>query len=968
MYRETVLLNGTWEITFDRDNSGVGAGLFTDSAIPFDRTIEVPSTWNLIEPEYEGVAFYRTRFRLESGHEGKTIRLRFDAVNYFAEVAVNGTVIGSHEGGYTPFELDITGAVRFDRDNTLVVRVIDPPNDGTGREIEGLRHMEIPSGKESWYVNFSGIWQNVSLIITDRTYIEDMFITADPAEKTARVRLIIRSDRARDGEIILFVSTPEGSQVLSSCSRMACIEEGRNLALIDLPLDGFGLWELSSPVLYTMTARLSCEHAITDSVSERFGIRSFEIRDNFFYLNGEKIILRGLLHQQQYPKNLACPESKEETRRIVRLLKEGGWNLIRVHIRPTTPEFLDVCDEEGMLVFEEPAIGWIVDSEKLEARALTEVRDMVSRDRNHPSVVMWGILNESGVRGAPDILGRTKMYWNKADMGVQRLKPALARAIREEDPGRIISDDSGAVTCNYYLPGSDEPVRYYDNHLYMSYPLSHAGYEIFRNLGKPEDFFRSHQFETFTINHRIGGGSPDKLFLQSEFGCGGIPLWPEVLKHYEDGAGVTYRDEAVYRRIDGILRDYYARELADVFDSYEAALRETQAVQAMSARRMIEALRTNSLCAGYVFTQLHDNDYECNAGILDPLFHPKEAYHAAREANSPLRVVVETWERTIFPGGTFTIMVYIVNDAGISGAVDLAVTVTNPDGSALLDERKQLGIGPGIATAFTGSARTGDSAGVYTTRAELSKGGELIDSAVYSTYALPPTGDVSELKSIHLVDFDGRVLTWLEGHGVGTSAANPGLYVVGPVDKKRLGDARIAEVLRKVKEDGADVLFLGLPLICLSDADEELQELRDQGKYVCWCSPTELETDVFDFPIPYYDSKPRFAGPYHYFRKHPVFEGLDPGHVLDDRYANIMPLTSVRIDGMKTLGGSFGTPIGYHFRIRGCEHARDPRYGADLAVVPYGRGRFVISTYRIAENLGSDPAADRLLWNLLRGV
>jgi hypothetical protein len=81
-----------------------------------------------------------------------------------------------------------------------------------------------------------------------------------------------------------------------------------------------------------------------------------------------------------------------------------------------------------------------------------------------------------------------------------------------------------------------------------------------------------------------------------------------------------------------------------------------------------------------------------------------------------------------------------------------------------------------------------------------------------------------------------------------------------------------------------------------------------------------------------------------------------------------MPLTSVRIEGSETLGGSFGTPIGYHYKIRGCEHARDPRYGSDLAVVPYGRGRLIISTYRIDGNLGKDPVADRLLWNMLRGI
>ena len=967
MSRETISLNGSWDIQYDPENTGQHAGWANNKTMLFDNTIEVPSTWNLYNPDYEGVAYYRRTFLPERKYENKTIRLRFGAVNYSAEVFLNGTTLGKHEGGYTPFEFDITDAVRFDEDNLLVVRVVDPPNDGSGKAIDGLKHMEIPSGKESWYVNFSGIWQDVELIISDKTYIDTAVVTPNIGDGSITVRLVVKSCDVCDGDITFSAATPDGSREIASDTRIICIEKGENLSLVQLQLDSFLCWEPDNPELYLLTVNLDCRNHTSDSLSVKFGMRQFELKDNFFYLNGKMIILRGLLHQQQYPKNLAYPESKDEIRRIIRLLKKGGWNLIRAHIRPTTPAFLDVCDEEGMLVFEEPAIGWIVESENLKERALTEVREMTRRDRNHPSIVMWGILNESGVRGAPDILGRTKMYWNQSDMGVQNIKHELARAIRKEDPSRIISDDSGAVTCNYYLPDSSEPVNYFDNHLYMSYPLSHAGFEVFRNLGHPEDFFHSHQFGSFHIDHRIGGGSPDKLFLQSEFGCGGLPLWPKVLKYYDDGSGVTYRDEAVYRRIDGILRDYYSKELEGVFDSYEEALAETQKVQAASVRRMVEALRANSLCSGYVFTQLHDNDYECNAGILDPLFQPKLAYQASREANRAFRIVLEIWERTVYTGGKFNVSVTVVNDAGISGECDLFIAVSSSGCEQMFSTLKRFTAEPGIQEVFSGEISAGDIEGMLTTKVVVIQGDSPLDSAAYTTHVLAGFSDSTLFKRTHLIDFDGAVRSWFDKHSLSVTSDNPELYVIEPSDKSQLADNRIIEALEHVKNNGGDVLFLGLPLICLSDADEELQELRDQGKYVCWCSPTEFESDTFDFPIPYYDSKPRFVGPYHYFKKHPVFEGLDPGHILDDRYANIMPLTSVRIDGAETIGGSFGTPIGYHFKIRGCEHALDPRYGSDLAVVPYGKGRLIISTYRIADNLGVDPVADKLLSNMLRG-
>ncbi|MHB9028693.1 MAG: glycoside hydrolase family 2 protein, partial [Candidatus Latescibacterota bacterium] len=949
MSREAISLNGTWEIRFDSGNIGAREG-WAVKEWPETRTIDVPSTWNIIEPEYEGVAFYRRKFMVSGEHRGRKIRLRFAAVNYAAEVWINGVRIGEHEGGYTPFEFDIGDAVLFDTENDLTVRVVDPPNDGSGRAVDGLRHMEIPSGKESWYVNFSGVWQEVELLITGHTYVDDVHIVPDIKRGTIQARMTIQSESNQDGLLSFTITTLDGETELARQIRPVSLDKGLDLVSLDIPVPNSQYWEPENPALYLLTAGFSTRDGFSDSITVRFGMRALEVRNNFFFLNGKRIILRGVLHQQQYPKNLACPESKEEARRIVRLLKEGGWNLIRMHIRPTTPEFLDVCDEEGMLVFEEPAIGWIVESDKLRERAITEVRDMVRRDRNHPSIVMWGILNESGVRGAPDVLGRTKMYWDQGEMGIQKYKPELARIIRDEDSSRIITDDSGAVTCNYYLPDSYQPVSYYDNHLYMSYPLSHAGFEVFRNLGRPEDFFRSYQFEGFPLNYRIAGGSPEKLFFQSEFGCGGLPLWPEVLAAYEDGSGVTYRDEAVYRRIDHLLREHYDSELADVFPSYEDMLRETQRIQAVSARRMIEALRANSLCAGYVFTQLHDNDYECNAGLLDPLFRPKLAYSSAQEANRPMRVVLETHERTVYPGGEYAATIYLVNDAGFAGTMEMNLTVSSPDGSVMRDEWLRLPAREGVQEASTIVVRGLAEEGAYITRVALLTGSQEIDSAFQVNQVISPRTYGIEPRQFALVPFEGKVSAHLTRIGVNprvivraTDGTIPGsdFYVIEPInDEDDLEDTRLPGILDQVRQ-GADALFLGLPLVCLSDADEKLQELRDQGKYVCWCSPADLETDLFGFPVEYFDSKPRFAGPYHYFRPHPVFEGMDPGHVLDERFANIMPLTSLRIKGAKTLGGAFGTPAGYHFKIRGCERALDLRAGADLCVVPYGKGRLI---------------------------
>ncbi|MFA6472329.1 MAG: hypothetical protein WCU00_09845, partial [Candidatus Latescibacterota bacterium] len=434
-----------------------------------------------------------------------------------------------------------------------------------------------------------------------------------------------------------------------------------------------------------------------------------------------------------------------------------------------------------------------------------------------------------------------------------------------------------------------------------------------------------------------------------------------------------------------------------VFPTYEDALRETQRVQAVSVRRMIEALRSNQLLAGYIYTQLHDNDYECNAGILDPLFQPKLAYYAAQEANRKIRIVLETYERVVYRNGEFNVTIYLVNDAGIFGSMEMELTVTGPDGKLIRNDMLQIQAREGIQEIYTMVIRNAGQEGMYITKATLYSDKKILDTALYTNQVLSPLKEKSgsipsgritsgskisdsvkaDPPSFYLVDFKGKVQDWMAMNDIefktklpdrnnSRSSTDAGFYVVEPIENEDdLKDSRIPIVLEQVR-GGATALFVELPLICLSDADEKLQELRDRGKYVCWCSPTDLETDVFGFPIQYLDSKPRFVGPYHYFKKHPVFDGLDAGHILDDRFSRVMPLASLKIEGAETLGGVFGTPIGYHFNIKGCEKARNPRFGADLCTVKYGKGKLVFSTYRLENNLGVDPVADRLLWNMLR--
>ena len=153
MSRQTVSLNGVWTVVFDEKNEGKERGFF--KRFPKGVQVPVPGVWELVRPGYDGVGWYATSFCVEPEWKKGCLRLRFGAVNYFCEAWINGKFVGSHEGGYTPFEFDVTGTVRTG-DNTLVVRVINPCR---RKVIEGFRSgaplnaSDCPTWKAGWYWN-----------------------------------------------------------------------------------------------------------------------------------------------------------------------------------------------------------------------------------------------------------------------------------------------------------------------------------------------------------------------------------------------------------------------------------------------------------------------------------------------------------------------------------------------------------------------------------------------------------------------------------------------------------------------------------------------------------------------------------------------------------------------------------------------------------------------------------------------
>ena len=244
-----------------------------------------------IEEDYEDVAWYGRTFKVPSTWKGKVIMLRFGAVNYLAEVWLNNEAVGFHEGGYTPFEFDVSEILKFEDENFLVVRVIGPliTKDIV---IDGIGRNDVPHWRGAIA---GGIWQSVRLIATEKIFIKDVFVEPKVDEKLAIVHVKIENKmlRNQDVSVIFKVSNWKGSsKVVAQTERRIKLEPGATNLSASLKIDNPVLWSPENPHLYIAKVQIVSSDKLIDHFETRFGMREFTIRNGHFYLNGKRIYIK----------------------------------------------------------------------------------------------------------------------------------------------------------------------------------------------------------------------------------------------------------------------------------------------------------------------------------------------------------------------------------------------------------------------------------------------------------------------------------------------------------------------------------------------------------------------------------------------------------------------------------------------------------------------------------------------------
>ncbi len=375
--RITTALNRGW--SFRREDEAPGCAVPVE--LPHTNTV-LPYNY-LDEQAYQFISVYTRTLLLPQELREKRVFLRFEGVMAAAEVYCNDEPAGSHKGGYTPFTVELTEHIRFGEENTLRVRV-------DSRERPDIP----PCGNVVDYLTYGGIYREASLICTERDCIRGLRVSprhAPDGSERVDVRVILNDPLTENARLRLRL---EGcGEVRTAQTELAAGTAEAELSFADA--ESLRHWSPEDPALYTVTAELERERETVDALSARFGMRFARFEPDGFTLNGRKIKLHGLNRHQSFPYvGYAMPARVQ--RRDADILRELGVNYVRSSHYPPSAHFLDRCDELGLLVFEEIP-GWQhIGDRDWQDVAVENVREMIERDYNHPSVILWGVrINES---------------------------------------------------------------------------------------------------------------------------------------------------------------------------------------------------------------------------------------------------------------------------------------------------------------------------------------------------------------------------------------------------------------------------------------------------------------------------------------------------------------------------------------------------------------------------------------------
>jgi hypothetical protein len=933
----SVSLNGQWQIWFDSAAQWQKEKLILEpndlNSIPLyppsegwdeilkkGESISVPSVWEEKYPEYDGVAWYWKELEIPAEYKGKVLRLKFQAVRHRAEVYVNRKLVGYNLEGFTPFEADITDAVKYGEKNLLAVRVTDPGGGDNWRDYNPIPFGDVNLPDSH---NFGGIWQGVELLITNPLYIEDIYVQPQEDLKTILIQTTLRNKAADSSVELVFEVVPCGQNpdeeaVVENRQNLSCAANQQTIAESQITIPQPQLWSPENPFLYDLKVTVKSADKVIDAYTVQFGMRFFTEKNGNLYLNGRRIFVKCAISWGYYPKTIAYPTNQMAEKEI-RTAKSFGFNVFGAHRSCATPALLEAADRLGIMIYQEPG-GAPRDREPQPKNSaevferelfLQKFQRLIRQDRNHPSLVWWNCANEAA-KDLPAEPPNLKPYIDR-----------MMRMVHKEDPSRLVTYTSESGLVPMFRPYDKDYGQLCELHTVLNTPIVWRDRLYLEHLA----FFPPR---------------PNLAVYNGESRCfTALSDLPKVVSEYEpiipksDGA-------AVKDWLDALNRDFEQLGLKEDFGDSGNFCRLTGIVQGTGFARMAEAMRLNPDIDGFALNGWHCHHILGTSGMVDIFRDPKFSPEILADAMKPLRLAICPLPCVAYGNEEVAIKISLLNETSFSGTSKLTVRITDPDNKTIFSDKKKIGITKDnekfVWPAAEYRRKFDGKSGYYHITAELKKQNKIIaqqqrDVFVQNIEELKlPKGNIYWSDEENLIPYylDEKQTYWFRRERKFSHFYSKDIvYVFG-----RYNGERLPEFLNMVRNGQANIVWLEYDM---KSAEKVLGILKEQGVL-----PANAE------PLAY--PKQAWLGSWEFCKKHPIFDGLPNPAIFNWEYGEVYAPWGIKNFPGQTIAGLCNAP---------------PAMATTVGIINCGKGKIIFCSLNLAKLLGKNPVADRLFAQLV---
>jgi len=954
--RETEL-NGQWYVAYDKEQIGKNKNwdkTICDYAQPaiFPGFIQ-----DTIAEFTSGVAWYWTEFDLNDIPDDQDSFIRLCFYEYIVELWVNGTHIGRAEGRLLIDEFECTGALHEGK-NLLAIRVAVPGDE----ELEGYTWKDLPVLHSPENCPFGGIWDPVRLSFRPRLRAIKPVLVADYATGNVKLDYSIKNNTGceQDVEISYYIVSDNKEEVASYHDNMRC-PNGDTVVNAVLNVDDFIPWNISNPFLYTLTVVLhGKEQEYTLQLD--FGFRDFRVKDGWFHLNGKRIVVKGGFVTEGF-HYWGAPSNSALLRKELIAIKNMGVNFLRYHNGVAKEEILDLCDRIGILVVEAHAASWDMREcgKDLEGIYDYHLIHTMEQGINHTSIVAWELINESNNKRERDHAVEVLKTLREHDM-TRMVFLGSGRWDNELSIGSISNPGSTEWECVWgqedpSAPPAEQPMhtlfsdpelgtwsfreddtvcwdpRIGDVHIYTRIPMTWRGKWVLRNHGN----------------------RGTKPVYVSELGTSPLGNSIKMTRHFES---LPYepkncRITSCMNCADFLEKEFDHYNLGDEYPFAEDLVYESQKEDAYQWAAILDLLRANPKCAGYTFTCGGGNfsTMQCLDLFKD---HVPFKTEAVTECLKPLHWSLLIDKEHVYVDQKVTVEAVLAVDDGAMqpGTYPVTARIVAKESGCVWEHKTTVTIpsvedgeyAPLCYSVFKEEI-TIPKAGRYSCVVNLDRGGA-------------PSGGRQEIivdaddtrvdTDAQFVGLDDGQKSWLKNHGVReTDDAN--LIIIG---SEKMQDDEFDKLLEKVKA-GAKMVVLR-PEVLFRNVDDPYQ----------WWTPLVPER------LPVENKGTLLFSDNWAYRVHTVLkkgkysEGLPAGLLEDKYWDQIEPLFVFQeMDDPDYVASA---TIGAPYFDKDADETNGTLTGITLGEYKYGAGCMVVNCYRILEELGNNPAAGRLLLNIIK--